>query len=310
MRVYGPVKIVPFADGHVDVAAELLAARHARHREAEPLLPDRRDLAAQIEKEREDGSGAVALEGSEVVGFLLGRRRENFMGPHLWSHVAGHAARDPELVRDLYAAAAGRWVEEGLTRHFVFVPAHDAALVDAWFRLSFGASAVLAMRETAPEEPFAGGVEIRHGTRDDYPEAARLELEMSRSMQPSPSFSGIELQTHEEVLAEWLEDGDDDFELFLAERDGRVVGQFLLYRRPPDLRVPQGSIDLAQASTEPEARGSGVGRALTAHVIRWAYENGYPAMTTDWRMTNLWASRFWPRRGFRPSFLRLYRSIP
>ena len=34
-------------------------------------------------------------------------------------------------------------------------------------------------------------------------------------------------------------------------------------------------------------------------MIRWAHEHGYPVMTTDWRLTNLWASRFWPRRGFR-----------
>jgi hypothetical protein len=33
-------------------------------------------------------------------------------------------------------------------------------------------------------------------------------------------------------------------------------------------------------------------------------------MVTDWRVTNLLSSRFWPRRGFRLSFLRLYRSIP
>jgi GNAT superfamily N-acetyltransferase len=309
--VYGPVEIVPFADEHVEGAAALLAQRHAAHRVAEPLLPDRSDFAAQIETERENASGAVAFEGGSVVGFLLGQRRENFMGPHLWSHVAGHAARDPELVRDLYAVAAQRWVEEGYSRHFVFAPSHDSGLIDAWFRLSFGASAVLAIRETGPEEALDGNVEIRHGTRDDYPEAARLELEMSRSMQPSPSFSGIELPTLEELLRdEWLEGDDSEIELFLAERDGRVVGQFLLYRRPPDLRVPDGSIDLAQASTEPEARGAGVGRALTAHVIRWAYENDHPTMTTDWRTTNLLASRFWPKRGFRPVFLRLYRSIP
>jgi GNAT superfamily N-acetyltransferase len=130
-------------------------------------------------------------------------------------------------------------------------------------------------------------------------------------MQPGPSFSSIALQTQEEVAAEWREDPDiDQYELFVAERAGRIVGHFLLYRRPPDLRVPDGSIDLAQASTEPEARGTGVGRALTTHVLRWADENGYPVMTTDWRMTNLWASRFWPRRGFRPSFLRLYRALP
>ena len=68
---------------------------------------------------------------------------------------------------------------------------------------------------------------------------------------------------------------------------------------------------MRQASTEPEARGTGVGRALTAHVIRWAHEHGYPVMTTDWRVTNLWASRFWPTARLpRPVFLRLYRSIP
>jgi hypothetical protein len=39
-------------------------------------------------------------------------------------------------------------------------------------------------------------------------------------------------------------------------------------------------------------------------------DEGYECMVTDWRVTNLLASRFWPRRGFRPMFLRLYRSIP
>jgi GNAT superfamily N-acetyltransferase len=96
----------------------------------------------------------------------------------------------------------------------------------------------------------------------------------------------------------------------MAERDGAIVGHLLLFRRPPDLRVPRDAIDLGGASTFPEARGTGVGRALTAHAIRWAHEHGYPTITTDWRMTNLWASRFWPKRGFRPTFLRLYRSIP
>lgn len=306
-----PVEIVPFADEHLEGAAALLAERHAAHRAAEPLLPERDDLVAEIGKEREDASGVVALEGGEVVGYLLGQHRDNWMGKHVWSGVAGQAVREPEVARDLYAAAAGRWVEDGYTRHFVFVPSHDSELVDAWFRLSFGASAALAIRETAAEQPVDAGVEIRHGTRDDHPEAARLELEMSRAMQPSPSFSGIELQTFDEVLAEWNEeDHEDEFELFVAERDGRVVGQFLLYRRPPDLRVPDRNIDLAQASTEPEARGTGVGLALMAHVFRWAHENGYPTITTDWRMTNLWASRYWPKRGFRPVFLRLYRSIP
>jgi GNAT superfamily N-acetyltransferase len=304
-----PLEVVPFADEHLDAAAELLAARHARHREAEPLLPELEDPRAAVEQEwRKEGASGV-FAGS---GYLIAAPVEIFGGP-TWMRVeiTGHAVEgDPETVRDLYAAAAGGWVDQGHTMHAVFVPSHDVQLVDAWFRLCFGASATLAMRETGPEEPLEADVTIRHGTRDDYAEAARLELEMSASMQPSPSFSDIPLQTHDEVLAEWNEGDDNEHELFVAEREGRIVGQFLLYRRPPDLRVPRESIDLGQASTDPSARGTGIGRALTAHVIRWAHENGYPVMTTDWRMTNLLASRFWPKRGFRPTFLRLYRSIP
>jgi GNAT superfamily N-acetyltransferase len=302
-------KTVPFADEHLGDAAALLAARHARHREAEPLLPELADPLAAVEAEwHTDGASGVFSR----QGYLFASPFSVSNVTWMRAGIAGQAIEgDREAMRDLYAAAAERWVDEGHTKHALFAPSHDAELVDAWFRLSFGASAVLALRETGDEEPFEAGVEIRQGDEDDFDEAARLELAMGEAMQPSPSFSDVELQTHEEIAAEWHEEGlSDKYELFVAERDGRIVGHILLYRRPPDLRVPENSIDLGQASTEPEARGTGVGRALTAHVLLWAHENGIPVMTTDWRMTNLWASRFWPKRGFRPAFLRLYRSIP
>jgi len=196
-------------------------------------------------------------------------------------------------------------------RHAVFVPAQYGQLVDAWFRLSFGASGVLAMRETAPEPPAAPAVDIRAGSPEDLDVAARLDMAMSTSMQPSPSFSTLGSSTHEQLVEEWSDTWDEEqFVHFVAERDGSVIAHILLYKRPHDLRVPKDSIDLAAASTFPEARGSGVGLALTEHVLHWAHEHGYPSMTTDWRMTNLLASRFWPRRGFRPTFIRVQRSIP
>ena len=73
----------------------------------------------------------------------------------------------------------------------------------------------------------------------------------------------------------------------------------------PSVRPFSGS-----PSTLPELRGSGLGLALTDASFNWAAENGYEVMVTDWRVTNLLSSRFWPKRGFRPVFLRLYRSIP
>ena len=50
--------------------------------------------------------------------------------------------------------------------------------------------------------------------------------------------------------------------------------------------------------------------ALFAHAMNWTHERGFRSMTVDWRSVNLLSSRFWPRRGFRPTYYRLYRRVP
>jgi predicted N-acetyltransferase YhbS len=302
--------IRPFTDADVDAAAEMLEQRHARHLEKEPLLPADVDFGAQIESEwRVEGASGVISE----TGYLFARPLPYIEGlTWMVSGIGGHVALgDPEEARDLYAAAAGPWYDAGHARHAVFVPASYAALVDAWFRLSFGASAVLAARETSAAPPPEPAFAIRRSTPDDLDRSARLDAELRRSMIHTPSFSGPDPMSHDEYVEDWRSTWDEEqFVHFVAERDGAVISHILLYRRPHDLRVPKDSIDLANASTFPEARGAGANRALTEHVLHWAHENGYPTMVTDWRMTNLLASRFWPRRGFRPTFLRLYRALP
>src|SRR3954471_5221962 len=190
-------EIVPFTDAHLDDAAALLAGRHERQREAEPLLPADVDFRAELEREwqRENASGVFAGDA-----FLLGAPHE--LAGIWWLRVelAGQAIEgERERTRDLYAAAAARWVDEGHTKQAVFVPSHDSELVDAWFRLGFGGSATLSMRETGPEEPFDGNVDIRRGTPDDFGETARLERELSAAMQPAPSFSELPLQRLEAI---------------------------------------------------------------------------------------------------------------
>jgi ribosomal protein S18 acetylase RimI-like enzyme len=309
------LRFEPFAAEHLDDAAELLARRHARHLEHEPLLRHEPDFRAEIEQAAgDDGAGgSVLVEDGELRGYLLASPRPLTNTGLTWQVVlfAGLALEgDAEALRDLYAHAAARWVEEGQTRHGVYVPSSEPELIDAWFRLCFGASGVTAARETGGE-PFESDVTVRAGTPDDLEASVRLDRDMAESMQPAPSFSWMEAQSTEELLDEWRETWDEDeFEHFVAEADGRVVGHSVLYTGRDGIRIPEGSIDLAAASTEPEARGKGVGRALTAHALAWAKENDYESMTTDWRMTNLLASRFWPARGFRPTFLRMYRSIP
>jgi GNAT superfamily N-acetyltransferase len=152
--------IVPFTDEHLDAAGRLLAERHRTHRGVEPGLDKRyEDPAAaggEVEalKGREGASGVAARAGGDVVGFLIGTTRDASWGPNVWVEPAGHAASNPEVVRDLYAAAAEGWVADGRTFHYAMVPATDPTLVDAWFRLGFGHQHVHAIRET-PAAPSA-----------------------------------------------------------------------------------------------------------------------------------------------------------
>jgi GNAT superfamily N-acetyltransferase len=307
------LRFEPFCDAHLDDAAGLLADRHRRHLASGALLAETPDFRAEVEAAwRADGaSGSALVADGRLSGYLVAEPRT--FTPLTWvvADVAGFALDgDAELARDLYAHAAARWVENGHTRHAVYLPASETEQIDAWFRLSFGASAAMAAREIGPES-FESEVAIRYGAPDDLEDAARLDRAMAESMEPAPSFSSLELPSQEAAVEEWRNTWDEEhFIHFVAELEGRVVGHLLLYTGRTGLRIPKSSIDLAAASTEPKARGAGVGRALTAHAMTWAHEAGYRVMTTDWRMPNLLASRFWPKRGFRPTFLRMYRAIP
>jgi GNAT superfamily N-acetyltransferase len=222
--------------------------------------------------------------------------------------MAGVAASEPEALRDLYAVLARDWP----SRHQVLVPTSAPEIVDVFVRLAHGLQFVLAVRETELRPPIDFGGVIRQGTPDDLAAVAEFDRILWRLQAAAPSFSGLDPDA-EDFEGEWKDVWSDPiFPLHVvAERKGRVVGHALLYLRPTgDLRVPNHNIDLAHAATLEDVRGTGVGLALTSHVLNWASEQGYRSMTIDWRAVNLLSSRFWPRRGWRPTHYRLYRAVP
>jgi GNAT superfamily N-acetyltransferase len=321
----GRPSIVELADEHVPGAAELLAARHRAQRVVEPGLdPVYEDPAAtrgEIEalRARAGASGTAAIAGDRVTGFLLGAPSDESWGPNVWVPAAGHAAPEPELVRDLYAAAAERWVAEGGTSHYVLVPATDPALVDAWFRLGFGHQHVHAIREVpgaAGDGEATSPVTIRLPRRDDIDALARLDLALPQHQVLSPVFTRLPVPSLGNAIAGWEKDFDDPrFPTFVAESDGEVVGSAVgcaveLSSTHTSLALPREAALLAFISVFPERRGVGAGRALGERVLAWARDGGYATVVTDWRMTNLTSSRALPRLGFRPTFFRLFRAIP
>ena len=259
----------------------------------------------------EGTSGAVAVEDGRVAGYLAGQVTESrFWGRHVWVAHAGHAARDPEIVRDLYAFAAARWVAEGARLQLALVPAVPE-LVEPWLRLGFGHMQAHGIRESGGEVASpAAGVAIRRGTLDDLAEARPLMPIIWEHQRGSAAFTGMEIPSEEEYVADWKETiADPTYTYFVAELDGRIAGHLLMYPEEPDFARPPGSVYLAVAATLPEARGRGLGVALTEHALAWAREAGYATVHTDWRVPNLQSSRFWPRRGFRETFYRLARQV-
>ena len=237
--------------------------------------------------------------------------RENEWWPrHVWVDLAGHAAREPELVRDLYRFTAKRWVDEGAELHAALVPALPE-LAEPWFRLAFAHMQAHGIREsggsgTAPRT----GLGVRPGTIDDLRTAPTLATAIWEHHREAPTFTGLTVPPLERFLTDWETVlAEPGVAYFVAERDRKILGHLVLEPVEPDLARPPGSIYLSVAATLPEARGSGAGVALTEHALDWARDAGYETVQTDWRVANLESSRFWPRRGFRETFYRLARRV-
>jgi GNAT superfamily N-acetyltransferase len=157
---------------------------------------------------------------------------------------------------------------------------------------------------------------VRRAARADLPALAVLDNVLPRHSRLAPVFSRLPVPPVEEVMAELEEDFDNPrFTTFVAEAGGRVVGSATgcsleESSTNSSLIRPARAGFLGYAAVLPEARGLGAGRALGEAILAWGRDAGYPAMTTDWRSTNLQADRAWRGLGFRPTFRRLHRVIP
>jgi GNAT superfamily N-acetyltransferase len=303
------MEIVPFGEEHLDAAAELLAARHEAHLSAFPQLPAEVDYRAEIASLLEEGASGAFTEGAYVLGRSGPAER---WGPNIWVDAAGHAASDPELLRDVWAVAATGWFEQGLRAHYALAPATDAALLDAWFRLGFGAQHGHGIIEIPDREWPAG---VREATEADIDALVAIGPFLSRHQRQSPVFGSVPEQSEDEVRTDVLDDfATEGVTNLVYEIDGRIVGNYFvcsieLSSAHTGLARPPGAAFLGFAVVHPDARGTGAGLALMDASFAWARGRGYETMVTDWRETNLLASRFWPRRGFRTTFLRLHRWI-
>lgn len=319
--------ITPFHEDLLPAAAELLAGRHRRHRAELPLLPARfenRDAALTAVTaawRRPRVSGAAAMQDGRLLGYLFGETVfDTLRGRTAWVRTAGHALADdapPDLYADLYAAAGPAWLRQGSFDHYVMAPAGDRAALEVWYALNFGQEQVYALRSLDEPPPAAPDptpdVVIRRATKADHAVFVEMAQVLRLHLTLPPVWAAALPESREAVregFAELID--DEEVTVWLALREGRALS-YQVYLSvsggDDDLLTPERCALLEIAATLPEARGLGLGRALTARGLSDAAARGFKVCLCDWRTANREAHRFWPAFGFRFAFYRLARKV-
>jgi GNAT superfamily N-acetyltransferase len=329
------VTIVPFGEAHIEPAAALLAARHRQDRtwvqELPPRFEDPDADGAVLQKICAQGGteGVAALRDGNLVGFMLG---EPVLGvpTATWAGAmrprsaeipyAGFAAEsgDGRLYRSMYAALAAEWLNQGITTHYISIPANrDTA--ETWSDLGFGRLIEMGVRDTAPSATThltqARDIEVRRATAADQEAIQTLMTEMLRAWSSPPAFIPFLPETtaaRRQFIAELS--ADPACPHWLAFAGGRVVSMHV-FTEPASahwnvstLQSPPRSVYLFLASTMPEERSRGIGAALLSHTMAWAREAGYARCAAHY-VTATRAATFWRGLGFRPASHWLSRSI-
>ncbi len=317
------MRIIPFENTHLDEAASLLAIRHMYDRKTHPELPSKFEKVENAKKAieellKEKGFGFVALEGSRVVGYMIGsihtdKNRER----HTWIKYAGTAIAEGinvELYRELYTEFAKEMIENGSFNHYVMVPSGNTYTLDSWFRLGFAYEQVHGIRDISVSPLMdSKNLEIRVASKDDEKRIRELATVIMEHQTKSPVFApgfNEDREDYQDGYAELID--DEATTLWVALDQNEIVGfQVFMPAEVSDgnMLTPDSCTSLVVGATIESARGMGVSTALFQHGLGSAMKEGCQYCETDWRMTNLESSRFWPKNGFKPIAYRLVRKI-
>ena len=260
--------------------------------------------------------GIGAFINDELVGYIMGEIRiNNRVGRCALVPYEGIAIRgdqSSELIRYLYAKVSVLWLEQGCFSHSALVPIANTVYYEAFLQLSFAIEQVHAVMNIEDYKSFenAADVDIRLANKTDSEILGKMSSIISTFQNAAPVF----IPALPEVVARIKEAfkglvEEEDVIVFIAEKDKKELGFQEYERITPNLMTPDDGIELCTAGTYYSHMGSGIGKKLMNEGCSIMKEKGYGSIATDWRITNLASSTFWPKCGFKPVAYRMARFI-
>ena len=301
--------IEPFAQDHIQDAAQLFIAEYSRQRRSRDCLPakyaDKDTVSGLLKAMLDKHPGVVALSGSSLVGYLTGYTNiPDFKGisPGVytpeWAH--GSAQDSGHVYQPMYEAIARIWAGEGWFTHGLTFFSSDLELRDLLYWNGFGllvVDAVRAMNRGVPgdEVETDSGVVVRQAGRGDVDALARLDNELDTYLSGSPTFLYRSPGHEPDIAAEFL---GADMTSVVAEVDGRVLacirGRDVHDNACTIVRGPSlMGIDFAW--TDPGVRGAGIGTQILAEILDWGRERQKKGCAVDFESANALGTAFWLR---------------
>jgi GNAT superfamily N-acetyltransferase len=319
-------EILPFTQDMLPEASVLLAKRHQRNRQINPLLPIRFEMQKVAEEalealwQKKYRNGYAAFRNGKMLAYLLGDFTVQPWGRCGYVYLPGYAlAKDvsTSTFQDLYALLGNDWVKNGIFSHGLYISAADSEVIEALFSVGFGKERVDALLDLRtldfPQIEEPKGVTIRQAGKGDNEHLGEMSSVISLALARPPYWHPTTPEDFEELRDGWSELADEkEWTVWMAlENDESVgvVGFTPQEESVADMLANQHSVYLSIAATKPQARGRGISTYLTWNGLEQSRRVGFEICYTNWISPNLLASRHWPRYGFTEVSFRLSKRI-
>lgn len=264
-------------------------------------LPLEDSFKTEIERYLKDlvntGTGVVAIENNEIIGFLAGYKIEEFWGDckGIYSPDFGHGVKDKnkeKIYQILYENAAKKWVEDNYTHHALTIYAHQKNIINTFFWLGFGLRCIDAIRQVNSLENINLNIRINKMKRSNISKLSEVQGKLHNYFSKSPIFMPVEEQDPEEYLNNWVK--GNNRHIWAASYDNQIVGFMKI--EPEGERIitkNKKMMNITGAYVKKEYRHLKIGVTLLNEVQNWLFEDGYSLCGVDYESFNISGSNFW-----------------